>query len=76
MLFAENGAIAALTLRDGLSETHLGLGQGQDAALEDFAVKATDDVLVRLVLVFSCYFNCHIGYIIPQHLLSFKYFMV
>ena len=64
--FADDRFHAALALRHRLRKTHLRLLQGHKATLEDFAVEATDDVLVRLTLIFSCNFDCHIGVIIAQ----------
>ena len=64
--FADDCFHAALTLRHRLRKTHLRFLQWHHATLEDFAVETTDDVLVRLTLIFSGYFNCHIGVIIAQ----------
>ena len=64
--FADDGFHPALALRHRLRETHLRFLQRHHATLEDFAVEAADDVLVRLTLIFSGYFNCHIGVIIAQ----------
>ena len=64
--FADDCFHATLALRHRLRKTHLRFLQGHHATLEDFAVETTDDVLVRLTLVFSGYFNCHISVIISQ----------
>ena len=64
--FANDCFHAALALRHRFREAHLRFLQRHHAALEDFAVKTTDDILIRLTLIFSCNFNCHIGVIIAQ----------
>ena len=64
--FANDCFHATFTLGHWLRKTHLRFFQGHHATLEDFAVETTDDVLVRLTLIFSCNFNSHIGVIIAQ----------
>ena len=58
--FADDCFHAALALRHRLSEAHLRFLQGHHATLEDFAVETTNNILIRLTLIFSGYFNCHI----------------
>ena len=64
--FANDCFHAALALRHRLRKTHLRFLQRHHATLEDFAVEAADDILVRLTLIFSGYFNCHTDVIIAQ----------
>ena len=57
---ADDGLSTAFALGHRLLETHLRLFQRHHATLKDFTIETTDDVLVRLTLIFSSYFNCHI----------------
>lgn len=64
--FADNSLAAALALRNWLREAHLRLFQRHDTTLQNLAVEAADQVLVRLVLIFPSYFDCHIVCIIAN----------
>lgn len=64
--FTDDSLVATFTLRNRLRKTHLRLLQWHQSTLENLAIEATNEVLVSLVLIFSCYFNSHIGYIIAN----------
>ena len=66
--FADDCLVAAFTLRDRFAKTHLRLLDRHDTTLQHLAVEATNEVLVSLVLIFSSYFDCHIGVIITNFL--------
>ena len=57
--FADNGLEAALTLGNRFFKTHLRLLQRHNTTLKDFAVEATDNILISFTLIFSSNFNCH-----------------
>lgn len=59
--FAKDGLFAALALRNWLRKTHLRLGKRHNSALQHLAVETTDDVFIRLALIFSCNFDSHIA---------------
>ncbi len=59
--FANDRFVAAFALRNRLRKTHLRLLERHNSALQNLAVEATNEVLVGLVLIFSCYFNSHTG---------------
>lgn len=74
---ADNSLAAAFALRDWLRETHLRFFQRHNTTLKYFAIETTDKVLISLVLIFSSYFDCHIGAIIANFLLIHNpYFVV
>lgn len=66
--FADDSLAAALALRNRLRETHLRLFQRHNATLQNLAIEAADQVLVRLVLIFPSYFDCHMSDIIANFL--------
>lgn len=66
--FADDSLAAAFAFRNWFREAHLRLLQRHDTALEYLAIETTNEVLVSLVLIFSSYFDCHIGVIITNFL--------
>lgn len=56
-LFADDGADATLALADWFFEALFFFRFGDDAALKNFAVEATDNVLARFVLIFTGNFD-------------------
>ncbi len=73
--FADDRLVAAFTLRDRFAKTHLRLLDRHDTTLQHLAVEATNEVLVGLALVFSCYFDCHNVMILSHFLLRCKGFI-
>lgn len=73
--FANDCFAAAFALGNWLRETHLRLLEGHDAALKNLAVETTDEVFIRLVLIFSSHFDSHIGYIVPDERGIYKRFV-
>ena len=70
--FADDSLAAALTLRNWLREAHLRLLEWHDAALQNLAIEATNEVLVSLVLIFTCNFDCHTRHIIANFSLLYN----
>lgn len=66
--FADDSLAAAFAFRNRFREAHLRLFQRHDTTLEYLAIETTNEVLVSLVLIFSSYFDCHIGVIITNFL--------
>ena len=64
--FADDSLAAALAFRNRLRKAHLRLFQRHDTALQNLAVEAANQVLVRLVLIFPSYFDCHMFCIIAN----------
>ena len=58
--FADDSLKTALALRNWLAEAELGLLKRHHTTLKNFAVETTNDVFVRLALIFSSKFNSHI----------------
>ena len=70
---AENSLFAALGLGNGFAKTHLRLSQRHVATLENLAIKATNDVFVSFVLIFSCNFNRHIASHYTRDVIKLQY---
>lgn len=64
--FADDSLAAALAFRNRLRKAHLRLFQRHDAALQNLAVEAANQVLIRLVLIFPSNFDCHMLCIIAN----------
>ncbi len=73
--FANDCFAAAFALGNWLRETHLRLLERHDAALKNLAVETTDEVFIRLVLIFSSHFNSHIADIVSDEGEIYKRFV-
>ena len=65
--FSDNRFFAALHFRNGFCETLHGLCMGKYPGLQNFTVKTTDQVFIRLVGVFSGYLN-HTCWILTEQM--------